>query len=111
MSALNACWMLATLPALSGLAQDDAQPAGANSQPSITFREDVVYGRVHVAALAADVAYPESKEKLPAIISVHGGRGRVGHKRDVSTINVQQTPTRSFLRQSVITTFAPCSTT
>ena len=56
----------------------------------ITYKEDVVYGRVRGAGLLADIAYPESKQPLPAIISVHGGRWRGGDKRDGSTIKVQQ---------------------
>lgn len=60
------------------------------NNPAIEFREDVVYGRVHGAGLLADVAWPESDDRLPAIISVHGGRWQGGHKRDASTIKVQQ---------------------
>jgi hypothetical protein len=51
----------------------------------IIAREDVVYGRVSGAGLLADIAYPESKEPLPAIIAVHGGRWVGGHKKDAST--------------------------
>src|SRR5438045_1068439 len=56
----------------------------------IVSKEDVVYGRVHGAGLLADIAYPESKEPLPAIVSVHGGRWVGGHKKDTSTIRVDQ---------------------
>ena len=48
--------------------------ADEQADSKIVYREDVVYGRVHGAGLLADIAYPESKEPLPAIISVHGGR-------------------------------------
>ena len=67
-----------------------AMAKGGDNEAAIEFREDVVYGRVHGAGLLADVAWPKSDEKLPAIISVHGGRWQGGHKRDGSTINVQQ---------------------
>ncbi len=61
-----------------------------SSAPKIVYKEDVVYGRVHGAGLLADIAFPDSKEPLAAIISVHGGRWRGGHKRDKSTIVVKQ---------------------
>jgi acetyl esterase/lipase len=65
------------------------------------FREDVVYGRVHGAGLLADIAYPESKERLPAIISVHGGRWVGGHKKDASTIKVEQWAGFGFFAMSI----------
>jgi alpha-L-fucosidase 2 len=63
-----------------------AEPAAGR----IIEKPDVVYGRVHGAGLLADIAYPESNKPIPAIISVHGGRWRGGHKRDRSTIVVKQ---------------------
>jgi acetyl esterase/lipase len=65
------------------------------------YEEDVVYGRVHGAALLTDIAYPKSDEKLPAIVSVHGGRWRGGHKRDASTIKVQQWAGFGFFAMSI----------
>jgi acetyl esterase len=65
------------------------------------YQEDVVYGRVHGAGLLADLAWPESDQKLPAIISVHGGRWRGGHKRDNSTIKVQQWAGFGFFAMSI----------
>lgn len=72
--------------------QNESNQSGGQKALSsnITYREDVVYGRVHGAGLLADIAFPESKQRLPAIISVHGGRWRGGHKRDRSTIVVKQ---------------------
>ena len=61
----------------------------------------VPLGQVHGAGLLADIAYPESKEKLPAIISVHGGRWRGGHKRDASTIKVDQWAGFGFFAMSI----------
>ncbi len=67
----------------------------------VTYHEDLVYGRVHGAGLLADVAYPESRELLPAIISVHGGRWRGGHKQDGSTIKVKQWAEFGFFAMSI----------
>src|SRR5258708_3602770 len=55
-----------------------------------TVKEDVVYGRVHGAALVADVAVPSGDGPFPIIISVHGGRWVGGSKTDPSTIKVAQ---------------------
>jgi acetyl esterase/lipase len=68
---------------------------------SIVVHEDLLYGRVHGAGLLADVAYPKSKEKLPVLISVHGGRWRGGHKRDRSTIVVKQWAEFGFFAMSI----------
>ena len=78
-----ACWIVMMLPAAEAIS---AEPAGGK----IIEKQDVVYGRVHGAGLLADIAYPESAKPIPAIISVHGGRWRGGHKRDRSTIVVKQ---------------------
>ncbi|MDZ4687658.1 MAG: alpha/beta hydrolase [Planctomycetaceae bacterium] len=75
--------------------------AGAQSPPNIVVREDVVYGRVSGAGLLADIAYPESKDPLPAIISVHGGRWVGGHKKDASTIKVEQWAGFGFFAMSI----------
>ena len=79
------------LPFWSALAMaDDSDPDGAADDATIVVQEDVVYGRVHGAGLLADIAWPASDEPLPALISVHGGRWRGGHKLDGSTIKVRQ---------------------
>ncbi|MGH6891215.1 MAG: prolyl oligopeptidase family serine peptidase [Dongiaceae bacterium] len=81
-----------------------AQPAkdsAATGSPKIVRQDDVVYGRVHGAGLLADIAYPEAKQKLPALISVHGGRWQGGHKRDASTIKVEQWAGFGFFAMSV----------
>ena len=77
---------------------------GRTDEPTaakIVSREDVVYGRVSGAGLLADVAYPESQEPLPAIISVHGGRWVGGHKQDTSTIKVEQWAGFGFFAMSI----------
>ena len=58
--------------------------------PKVVLQENVAYGHVHGAGLLADIAWPELVDKLPAIVSVHGGRWVGGHKRDASTIKVEQ---------------------
>ena len=75
--------------ATAGAFADD-RDANAAAETAIEYREDVVYGRVHGAGLLADIAWPKTDEPLPALISVHGGRWQGGHKRDASTIKVQQ---------------------
>lgn len=74
---------------------------GAKAAPKIVSREDVVYGRIHGAALTADIAWPESTGKLPAIISVHGGRWVGGHKKDGSAIKVDQWAGFGFFAMSI----------
>ena len=93
------------LPALcvgaTGFAQSET---GRKDQPvplKLTVRNDVVYGTVHGAGLLADIAFPESKQPLPAIISVHGGRWVGGHKRDASTIKVEQWAGFGFFAMSI----------
>ena len=67
----------------------------------ITYKENVVYGKVHGAGLLADIAFPISDEPLPAILSVHGGRWRGGNKRDTSTIKVKQWAGFGFWSMSI----------
>ena len=75
--------------------------AQESTSPKIVVREDVVYGRVHGAGLLADIAYPVANKPLPAIISVHGGRWRGGHKKDSSTIVVKQWAEFGFFAMSI----------
>jgi acetyl esterase/lipase len=75
--------------------------AQESASEKIVIREDVVYGRVHGAGLLADVAYPKADNPLPAIISVHGGRWRGGHKKDGSTIVVRQWAEFGFFAMSI----------
>ncbi|MBI3866548.1 MAG: alpha/beta hydrolase [Planctomycetia bacterium] len=75
--------------------------AATAAAPKVTVQEDVVYGRVHGSGLLADVAWPESKDLLPAIISVHGGRWVGGHKKDASTIKVEQWAGFGFFAMSI----------
>jgi acetyl esterase/lipase len=81
------------------LGQAPAPAAGDGLK--IVHRDDGVYGRVHGAGLLADIAYPESTSKLPALISVHGGRWVGGNKRDSSTIKVDQWAGLGFFAMSI----------
>ena len=67
----------------------------------VVVLEDAVYGRVHGAGLLCDIAYPESNELMPALISVHGGRWVGGHKKDGSTIKVEQWADFGFFAMSI----------
>jgi hypothetical protein len=40
----------------------------------IIVERDVIYGRPDGAAVLADIAYPEVRKTIPAILNVHGGR-------------------------------------
>jgi len=81
----------------------------AEAPLKIVHRDDVVYGQVQGAGLLADIAWPESKTKLPVIISVHGGRWKGGHKRDASTIKVDQWAGFGFFAMSVDYRLVGCS--
>jgi acetyl esterase/lipase len=88
---LPAAFAALLTPWIVGPAADAADPRGGGADDAdVIYQEDVVYGRVHGAGLLADIAYPRTKEPLTAVVSVHGGRWRGGHKRDGSTINVRQ---------------------
>jgi acetyl esterase/lipase len=91
------------------LAQPGATETGKAASPKILVQEDTVYGRVHGAGLLCDIAYAESKEKLPALISVHGGRWVGGHKKDGSTIKVEQWAGFGFFAMSIDYRLKGCS--
>jgi acetyl esterase/lipase len=99
LSSLALATMLACVASVDALA---AEPVAAGeAAAAIVFREDVVYGRVHGAGLLADIAWPEGDGPFPALISVHGGRWRGGHKRDGSTIDVKQWAGFGFFAMSI----------
>jgi acetyl esterase/lipase len=85
------------------------QPKPPDEKTKIIYQENVVYGQVHGAGLLADVAYAESKHPVPAIISVHGGRWRGGHRRDASSINVKQWAGFGFFAMSIDYRLVGCS--
>lgn len=87
-------WIVAAM-ATESLA-DEAKPGS-----EVVVHEDLVYGRIHGAGLLADVAYAKTDAPKPAIISVHGGRWRGGHKRDASTIVVRQWAEFGFFAMSI----------
>ena len=97
--------LFAARPAATG----PAIAADEKTQAGVIVQEDVVYGRIHGAGLLADIAYPTSKGPLPAIVSVHGGRWVGGHKRDTSTIKVEQWAGFDFFAMSIDYRLKDCS--
>ena len=75
--------------------------AAAQTSPSVTSKQDVIYGRVEGSALLADLAHPDGGDRLPAVISVHGGRWRAGNRTDASSIKVAQWAAFGFLAMSI----------
>ena len=100
---------LATATAMFADDSDKTDSDKTESKTTIISKPDTIYGRVHGAALLADVAYPKSDKPLPAIISVHGGRWRGGHKRDGSTIVVGQWAEFGFFAMSIDYRLVGCS--
>jgi acetyl esterase len=104
-----AVWLLSQLIVATALAQGETGKESQKPLFKVNVREDVVYGRVHGAGLLADIAIPELKGPLPAIISVHGGRWVGGHKRDASTIKVEQWGRMGFVAMSIDYRLKNCS--
>jgi alpha-L-fucosidase 2 len=95
-------YQIALKPVARAVPAAPAQPADEQpAKPGVVFKEDIVYGRVGGAALLADIAYPESKAKLPVILSMHGGRWMRGTKRDNGAINVKQWADLGFFAMSI----------
>jgi acetyl esterase/lipase len=92
-------WLSAAV--VAALATIQLTRADDPAPPKVVLQENVAYGHVHGAGLLADIAWPESADKLPAIISVHGGRWVGGHKRDASTIKVEQWAGFGFFAMSI----------
>jgi acetyl esterase/lipase len=103
-------WVLTVMLGTSSKRVDaeDSKTSGEKAA-KIVYRENIVYGQVHGAGLLADVAFPESKAPLPAILSVHGGRWLGGHKRDTSTIDVKQWAGFGFYAMSIDYRLARCT--
>ena len=68
--------LLAVNP-LPAVAQASRMPIVADN---IIVERDVIYGRPDGAAVLADVAYPEVRKSIPAILYVHGGRWTSGER-------------------------------
>ena len=92
------CTALVVLLAAESIPASDPVPV---MPAKVVVLEDAVYGRVHGAGLLCDIAYPESNELMPALISVHGGRWVGGHKKDGSTIKVEQWADFGFFAMSI----------
>lgn len=59
-----------------------AGAAFAADAPKIGEKKNVIYGLVEGSGLLADLAWPEGKSQMPAILIVHGGQWRSGSKSD-----------------------------
>ena len=94
---------------MSRATSEESSVVLVKDETKLVYREDVVYGRVHGAGLLADVAFPNAKEPLPAILSVHGGRWKGGHKKDTSTIKVKQWADFGFFAMSIDYRLVGCS--
>lgn len=94
-----------SIPAMS------AEPASASADDAgVLYVEDLIYGRVLGAGLLADIAYPKySEEKIPAILSMHGGRWSRGTKRDNGAIDVKEWAGRGFVAMTVDYRLRACS--
>jgi acetyl esterase/lipase len=71
--------------------------------------ETVVYGYVEGASLLADIARPDTGERLPLILSVHGGRWYYGSRRDTGAIDVRQWAAFGFVAMSIDYRLATCT--
>lgn len=103
--------LLLTFAFWAQAADDEVAKRGGEdgTRANVTYLEDVVYGRVAGAGLLADIAYPESKQPLPAIISVHGGRWKGGNKRDASSIDVREWAGFGFFAMSIDYRLVDCT--
>ncbi|NRA36909.1 MAG: alpha/beta hydrolase [Planctomycetes bacterium] len=75
----------------------------------MNFKSDVVYGSVNGAALIADIAWPESDEPLPVIISVHGGRWIRGTRHDNAAIDVKAWAAKGFFAMCIDYRLVTCT--
>jgi acetyl esterase/lipase len=66
-----------TVTPLPAAAQASRMPIVAEN---IIVERDVIYGRPDGAAVLADIAYPEVRKSVPAILYVHGGRWTSGER-------------------------------
>src|SRR5262245_42575816 len=94
---------IACLPIAVQLVGRSIEPAvlAAQTNSPIAVQRDVIYGRVEGSALLADLAVPNTEGLRPAIISVHGGRWRAGHRADASSIKVDQWASFGFVALSI----------
>lgn len=71
--------------------------------------ETVVYGYVDGASLLADIARPSSSERLPLVLSVHGGRWYYGTRRDTGAIDVRQWAEFGYVAMSIDYRLVTCT--
>lgn len=72
-------------------------------------RSNLVYGSVNGAALLADIAWPESGDSFPVILSVHGGRWIRGTRHDNGAIDVKQWAELGFFAMSIDYRLVTCT--
>lgn len=80
-----------------------------SASPEIVSQQDIVYGRVLGAGLLADIAYPKSDSKTPAILSLHGGRWMRGDKTNNGAIDVKQWAGLGFFAMTIDYRLRDCS--
>jgi acetyl esterase/lipase len=77
-------------------------PVFAEAQtPKIVTKQDIVYGRVQGSALLADIAYPEGRDRMPAIMYIHGGRWRSGTRANPNFANLSKWAEAGFFTASI----------
>lgn len=83
----------------------------ADDPAKIVVKKEVVYGKVHGAALLADLAWPEGKGPFPVILSVHGGRWVGGDRTEErqGAINVEQWAKLGFFAMTIDYRLVGCS--
>jgi acetyl esterase/lipase len=79
-----------------------ACPAFTAAQtPKIITRQDIIYGRVQGSALLADIAYPDGRARMPAIMYIHGGRWRSGTRANANFANLSKWAEAGFFTASI----------
>lgn len=71
--------------------------------------ETVLYGYVDGASLLADLARPQTTDRSPLILSVHGGRWYYGTRRDTGAIDVRQWADFGYVAMSIDYRLVTCS--
>lgn len=102
------CWGLLACLMLS-ISTWGEEPAKDAPNPDVITQKDIVYGRVLGAGLLADIAYRKSATKLPAILSMHGGRWMRGDKTNNGAINVEQWAGLGFFAMTIDYRLRGCS--
>jgi acetyl esterase/lipase len=73
-----------------------AWPQGA--KPKI--ERDVVYGKAGGIDLQLDLAVPQGKGRFPAVVCIHGGGWRFGHRRDLTKV-IEELAGKGFVAATI----------